>query len=73
MKKALVYSPYGQIVGRMEPMGGEIYVYNANGVYQGRTANGKTYDKNGVMVAIGEIPGLLLKSKLQLPIEKSRR
>jgi len=70
MKKTLILDNLGRIQGRLEPRGGDVYVYDRNGVYQGKTSGGKTYNKNGIIIAIGEIPGILIKSKNKLPIQK---
>jgi len=81
MKKSIVYDNYGIMLGRIEVRGSETFVYDKNGVYQGMTSNGNTYNENGVLVTIGEAPGILLKSNKEernmlvneLPIEKSKK
>jgi len=71
----IIRDNYGRMIGRTEVSGGAILVYDSNGVYMGRAVNGKTYNSNGVMVAMGEVPGILIKSEKimrQLPNKISK-
>ena len=61
------YDNFGVLIGYTELAGSRLLVFDANGKYKGKVQDGKTFDDNGVLISMSEIPGFLFKSLKELP------
>jgi len=55
------YNKDGKMIYYTLELGGKLCVYSFDGAILGWCAGGYTYNSNGIMIAMGETPGVLVK------------